>query len=339
MSSSHIKELTLDSLYNSKKIYELPKPTNTWLVNKIIEKSSEGYIILAKLHEKEKVIIKLSLDSKNEYNIYKLIERLPIIPTIPKLIGTLSCYELKTNLEDLSKLKDQGLCHGQKDSESIKIYLSIMERIKDCVKLDKILTLSLTTLQIISILIQGLYTIYSLYYVFGILHNDFNVGNILLKKCDESKKITFKFNSHPYRHFDYEIKHNSDELYRDDIIDTYGVRLYLIDFDQATIIHQKYINTDNITKHPIESAKEFLLAIVNSINSTELKDIIMEHYDTRGKHLISFSKKFLDKYISEPTEHNCNFLIDRNRVYYKMWLKEFFLKFDGLKRKYYGDFC
>lgn len=95
MSLSHIKELTLDSLYNynSKKIYELPKSINTWLVNKIIEKSSK-----AKLHEKEKVIIKLSLYSKNEYNIYKLIERLPIISTIPKLIGTLSC----TNLEDLS---------------------------------------------------------------------------------------------------------------------------------------------------------------------------------------------------------------------------------------------
>jgi hypothetical protein len=326
----------------SKSLYELPKPTNTWLVNKIIEQSSEGYIIIAKLHDKEKVIVKLSLDSKNEYNIYKLIERQPIIPTIPKLIGTLSCYELKKNLENLenlSKLKDQGLCNGKNDKDSTKIYLSIMERIKDCVKLDQISTLSLTSLQIISILIQGLYTIYSLYYVFGILHNDFNPGNILLKKCDENEKITFKFNSHPYRHFDYEIKDYPDELYREDTIDTYGVRLYLIDFDQATIIHKKYVNTDDISIHPIESAKDFLLSISNSTNSSELRDIIKQHYDTRGKHLISFSKKFLDKYISDPTEYNCNFLIDRNRVYYKMWLKEFFLKFNGLKRKYYGDYC
>lgn len=330
---------TKESQSDTRKIYELPKPTNTWLVNKIIEKSSEGYIIIAKLHEKEKVIIKLSLDSKNEYNIYKLIERLSIIPTIPKLIGTLSCYELKTNLENLSKLKDLGLCNGKNNKDSAKIYLSVMERIKDCVKLDQILTLSLSSIQIISILIQGLYTIYSLYYVFGILHNDFNPGNILLKKCDESEKITFKFNSHPYRHFDYEVKHYSDELYREDIIHTYGVRLYIIDFDQATTIHKKYINTDNITKHPIESAKDFLLTIANFANSIELKDIIMQHYDTRGKHLISFSKKFLDKYISDPTEYNCNFLIDRNRVYYKMWLKEFFFKFEELKRKYYGDFC
>ena len=41
------------------KIYKLP--TDDWLINKLIDQSTERYKIIAELHNKDKVIIKLSI--------------------------------------------------------------------------------------------------------------------------------------------------------------------------------------------------------------------------------------------------------------------------------------
>jgi hypothetical protein len=324
-------------------IYKLPLPTDTWLINKLINISSEGYTIIAKLHEKKDVIIKLSLDNpdskggNNEYFIYKFIEKLHLIPTIPRIYGVMNCYEKNVNIKNnLQNLVDKGLCNGLKNDDSSKIYFTIIKRINNSFNFSEYK--QLPKHYYLSILVQGLYTIYNLFYIFGILHNDFNDGNILLKPCDPNEKIVFKFDYIQYRYFSHEIDLSKDNYSYKYEIETNGVLLYIIDFDQATIYHHNYINTGALNKHPIQNAYDFINTIFKYEDGT-LYNICKDHYDTRGEHLIKASQKFIDRYNIEKTEINSYYLIDKLRSHYRMWIKELFNKIDDLKNKGYGEFC
>jgi hypothetical protein len=320
------------------KIYKLP--TDEWLINKLIEQSTEGYKIIAELHKKEKVIIKLSIKSSDEYTFYKLLEKLKSIPNIPKIHGVISCYETNENIrQHLKPLIEKGLCNGEKSKDSSKIYFTIMEKIKKGVTLEQLSQdrVRLPRKQILSILVQGLYTIYHMYYIFGILHNDFSTGNIILETCDNSKILKYTFCSTPYRYFSFELGEPYFISY-DYKVESNGVLLYLIDFDQASIYHNYYINTEKINKHPIESAFDFIESISN-FGDSDIYEICKKHYETRGKHLISYSQQFFDKYNKNPSDFYSHYLIDRTRVTLRMWMKELFKLFDETKNKGYGQLC
>ena len=305
-------------------IYKLPLPTDT----KLIEGSTE-----AELNKKNKVIIKLSTKSNDEYNIYKLLEKINHNPNIPKIYGVMSCYEkneyIKNNLKDLV---NKGLCYGNKDKDSTKIYLSIIERIKDSTTLTYIGNNKLPRMQILSLLLQGLFTIYHMFYVFGILHNDFNESNIMLKSCDQTKILEYKFISAPYRYFKFELPGGDDwnKCQKKYTIKTYGVQLYLIDYDQALIYHQYYINVDKISDHPIENAFKYIKTICK-YGDEDIYNICKEHFDTRGKHLIDYSQQFLNSYNQDKSDEKNCFMIDRWRITLRMWIKELFKYFPEMK--------
>lgn len=316
------------------KIHKRPQPTDSWLVNKLIEGSSEAYKIIAELDKKQKVIVKISIagpslpseryDDRNEYAIYKLLDKIPQVkPNIPKVYGQMHCYEKRRYVENfVEKLTNKGLCNGSE--KDVKIYLTIMENIKDGVTLDKT---KLNRAQTLSIIFQGLYQMYMFVYIFGILQNDYNTGNILISPTNKTV-IDYEIIHFPYRHFDFELTYDScnqeGSIYH---VPTNGLKLTLIDFDQGKCYHHKYINVTqvDIKDHVIEHAFKFITAVC-AYGDDDVYQTYKKHYDSRGKHLIAYSKQFFDRYNKERNESSSEMLIDRLRVTFRMWIKELLRK-------------
>jgi len=330
------------------KLYKRPQPTETWLINKLIEMSSEGYRIIAELDKKNKVIIKLTVadkllknkryDDRNEYKIYQLLDKLSHKnPNIPKLYGQMSCYEKKHYLENMEKkLIDKGLCNGKEDD--IKVYFTVMEYYTDAVQLDR-LPYRLNKIQTLSIIWQGLYQIYMLIYVFGILQSDYNPGNILIRKTSKSQ-IEYNILNAPYRFFDFEFKHDGcNSISTAFKVPTNGIQLILIDFDQARCYHHKYLNVVevSVSEHVIKHAYSFITSVC-SYGDQEILKICTEHFESRGKHLMEYSKQFFNRYNKEKNEPSSWMLIDRLKVTYRMWLRELHRKVQYIDGDYL-DLC
>ena len=310
-------------------------PTDDWLTIKDVKDSTEGYIILAQFYKKENVIIKLTARPSNELHIYRLLSKLPIVnPCLPKVYDMLSCFEKKENIKDkFAKLR--GLCNGSETD--VKVYMTIVEYIEG-ITLCEVKGMQFTAEQFFSLMIQGIYQIYNLYFVFGIMHNDFNESNILINKHD-APEIKFQLLSHPYRYYDFELGGDScNTNYHSKYVKAYGVKLYLIDFDQASCYHKKYKNVKDITKHPIDSVREFIISL-SKYADPKLWQVFEEHYESRGKHLIRYSQQFYDKYKEDPSDYNSYFLIDRTTVTLRMFCNELIYKYerDGLPQTY--EFC
>jgi len=316
-------------------------PTNDWLKVKVIKDSTEGLLVEVILYDKEKVIIKLSTNTSNEYMISQLLEKLPYEqPNLPKIYGVLTCYEKKEHIkQNLNSLINKGLCNGNNgNNDDIKIYMTIIENIKDSITLEQVGNSNFITNQYISLILQGLYQIYNLYYIFGIMHNDFNEGNILIVKTDK-KEIKHKVVFHPYRYYDYEIiDKECNEWSKSKYITSHGLRMYLIDFDQGSCYHKKYINVKSINDHPISDVRKYVKAISKYADPKWWK-LFEEHYNDRGQHLIKYSRQFFDKYRENPTEHNNYFLIDRTTVTLRMFCNELFKKYRNVGLTIDFDFC
>jgi hypothetical protein len=283
------------------------------------------------------VIIKLSINYETEYNIYKLLKKLKTNPNIPYIYGKIQFYEKNEYLlNNFQKLVCKRLCNI-----STLINFSIIERINYSVRFSElsIKNIRLSRIEILSLLLQGLYAIYNMFYMFGILYNDFSKENILLKPCDKSKTIIYEFDNQRYRYFniDFDFDFNFEQ-YNKQIIETNGVQLYLIDFYQSTSYYKHFINLNKIEIHPIDNAYAFIKTICkNSDNS--IYEICEEHFKIRGKHLIWKSQFFIDAYLQNPTYQNNYFMIDKMRLHYKIWIKELFKLFPEFKDKGYGQFC
>jgi len=320
-----------------------PRPTDSWLVSKLIEGSSEAYKIIAELEKKEKVIIKVSIaddnkntyngyDDRNEYKIYQLLDKIKQLkPSIPKLYGQMHCYEKKRYIDNfVEKLKDKGLCNGK--SGDVKIYLTIIENIKDGLQINK-LGRKLNRIETLSIIMQGLFQMYMFIYIFGILQNDYNPGNILISPTSE-QYINYEILHFPYRYFDYELGDDScnkeGTTYK---VLSNGVKLTIIDFDQGKCYHHKYINVTHvdIREHIIEHAFKFIKTVC-TYGDYDVFEICKKHYNSRGLHLISYSKQFFDVYNKEKNEPSSEYLIDRLRVTFRMWIRELQRKFPDLDR-------
>jgi hypothetical protein len=330
------------------KFHKRPLPTDSWLVSKLIEGSSEAYKIIAELDKKEKVIIKVSIaddslekhryDDRNEYRIYQLLDKIKQTkPNIPKVYGQMHCYEKKRYIDDfIKKLSNRGLCNGQRGD--VKIYLTVMENIKDGYPIDKI-GRKLNRMETLSIIMQGLFQMYMFIYIFGILQNDYNVGNILVSPTKETY-INYEILHFPYRYFDYELGdddcNKEGSVYK---VATNGIKLTIIDFDQAKCFHHKYINVTHvdIKEHVIEHAFRFIQTVC-MYGDNDVFEICNNHYKTRGLHLINYSKQFFDRYNKERDESSSDYLIDRLRVTFRMWIKELQRKFPDLDKTHI-DIC
>lgn len=339
-------------------IYKRPLPTDTWLINKLIEQSTlalrarrmrrartEGYKIIAELDKKEKVIIKVSMDQpdkyskgNNEYYIYKLLEKLgKSQPNIPSIYGVMTCYEKRENIDNLFRLTGKGLCYGEKDKHSSKIYLTIMENIKHGSTIDTFRRLN--KMETLSVIWQGLFQMYVMYYIFGILHNDYNASNILLYDT-RTPFVEYNIVSFPFRYYKFDIgNEEANQDYNTYKIPTYGVKLKLIDFDQAKCYHHNHINVDRVSDHVIKHAFDFI-EVVCKYGDNDVYVICKQHFDTKGKHLIDYCIKFFERYNKERDEISNELFIDKTRVTFRMWMKQLKYKFPELEAHFVNmDLC
>jgi serine/threonine protein kinase len=294
-------------------------PTDPWLSDLLVKNVSTKGILMYGKHMKDKdIVIKLSKDNNDEYMIYKLLDKMKTkLSNIPYVYANMSCYERKDVIDSNFK-RIKGLCNGSKDDpQSQKIYLSVIEYIDKSTTLDGIGNHRLPDNQMISLIFQGLFTLYQMYYVFGIIHKDLNGGNILVQHTDK-KTLDYKIKYSPYRFFPFEVDigdcANHTQTYT---IDTHGMRLYLIDFDQAYIYHHDYNNAD--IKHTIMDDVHAYMVSVLSKASPTIVTTYTTVYTQCFERIKECCLRYQQKYVEDRTPHNNNYMIEKTtsalRVY------------------------
>lgn len=291
-------------------------PTDSWLSNLVVQASSTDTMLLVGNYMKDKkVVVKLVMnDNNNEYKVLSLIDKTKIrFKNLHVIYGNGSCYEKKDVLQtNYERIKGRGMCYGSKDDgDSVKIYFSIISYI-DGMTLEQIGSSKLPDEQVISLVMQGMMTIYQLFYVFGIMHRDFNAGNIIVKPTND-KTIEYKIKWWPYRYFPFEYKDDNCYINAPSYaIETKGVRLYLIDFDNATVYHHDYRNAD-VTHTVIEEVDRFLMTMLR-YGSKELQDKYLNIQDLlfqRGKQCC---QRHHDRYNNNKTQETNEFMLERCTV-------------------------
>lgn len=312
-------------------------PTDEWLDKLLLQNvSTKGYLLMGKHMKDQDVVIKLSTDNNDEYKIYGLMQKMKTyMPNIPYVYANFSCYEKKSIVDRKFKdIKGRGICYGNKDDgQSQRIYLTVIQHLDTFVTLDDVGSAKLPDHHITSLMFQGLYTIYLLYYVFGIMHRDFNGGNILIQQT-EKKTLDYKVVYSPYRFFPFEVQ--IGDCYENGVtysVDTHGVRLYLIDFDQSSIYHHDYIKdyiTTDIKHTIIDEAHAFITSLLSKATST-MVDKYNKVYKQCFDRIKECCLRYHDKYNGDKTPHNNNYMLYKTaaalRAYMDYVRKEFGLPF------------
>lgn len=232
------------------------EPTDKWLIAKTIESvNSDNVVLFGEFNKKHDVVIKVLKTNYIEYKIYKILYHFKYeLPNLPKIFGAYTCFENSKFLFDIvnnynkqnNKNVNTGICRYDpkidENENKIKIKFVIMERIKNSEIACNIFNgKKLSDDLFLSIMMQGLYQIYQLYYIFGIVISDYNMSNMLVQKTDD-KYIQYKISYNPYRYYKEEFRCIPYNDTWDKIIDItlYGFKIYLIDFDNGNIIHDRF---------------------------------------------------------------------------------------------------
>lgn len=195
-------------------------PTKDWLVpiSKLMsdDMASQGMILMARLIDKEKVIVKISNEHMNK--LYVINSVLQDIPNFNTSYCVLLCNE-KSEILDSKYLDAKQFCSGNKNNNDIT--LEIMKYYTS----GSINNLSKTpNLKIIrKILDQLLCAQLEAFYKYGFLHNDIHKANILFEENDF--KYTFKL---------------SKSKYYKPIVFNEKIKFVITDFDRADLLNPKY---------------------------------------------------------------------------------------------------
>ena len=168
-------------------------PTKKWLkpLEKLIvdDINTSGLIMIAENIEKEKVIVKITKDKRDD-----IIEINDIIKHMPNFIETYCTFSCLENFDILdAQYKDaKGFCNS-KDGSGDFITLEIMKKYKNG-SLNKYIN-KLELDQVINIIKQLLLAQIHIFNKTGFIHNDMsNLGNILIDKTKKPIDIKYKFN-------------------------------------------------------------------------------------------------------------------------------------------------
>lgn len=284
-------------------------PTDEWLNKLILHGSStKGLHFIGNYMKDKKVVVRVTIGEKDpEYVVLDLVERKmkTRLTNVPVIYGTMSCYETNKNIHDnFKRITGKGLCYGDKqDNDSKKIYMSVISYIDNAVTMTDTGSKKLPDEQVVSLIMQGLFTIYQLYYVFGILHNDFNTSNILIQPTNK-EKLEYKIKCTPYRFFAHEFQ--DDSVFDGPCnmsVESKGVRLYLIDFDQASVYHHNYMNVIFSEKSTtcIESADKFVETML-ALGSKDMCDKYKAMKQLHVNRLIDYCKRHHGMYLDRKDE-------------------------------------
>lgn len=273
---------------NSKNKELIIEPTDKWLIAKTIESiNAENYVLFGELAKKHDVVIKILRNNFIEYKIYRILLNFNyVLPNLPKIYGTYTCYENSKTFENYvntyntqkNKSVNTSICkfnhEKNKDNDKIKIKFIVMERISDCsIAINLFKNKKLDNNLFLSILMQGLYEIYQLYYIFGIVIADYNMSNMLVQHVDD-KYIEYKLSYNPYRYFKEEQRccPYNDTWDKITKIKLYGLKIYLIDFDNGRIIHDRF--RDNQKSNIILNVIQQLFSFIDNLSAHASEQII-----------------------------------------------------------------
>jgi serine/threonine protein kinase len=205
-------------------------PTNEWL--KPLEPlvtgiSTKGKMMLAKMVNKQKVVVKLTknVDIKKIKNISGLVNK---FYNFPKIYCVFQCAEDETNF-DTNYLDTLGFCKNNKtnsDSTDPIITLEIMKLYKH--KLSEYYQkLSVNDIKIF--MKQLVFGLLHAFQANGFIHGDLHIDNILLNLSDTDVQLKYTINKRNYS------------------IDT-QIECIITDFDRSILYDIKYLDRPKFVK-------------------------------------------------------------------------------------------
>ncbi len=244
----------------------------------------DNMTLLQKLSSDDNIFFKIVSADSVEYKIYKALKSLKNnIPNTIKIYGSFGCVLKKKSYEKIKKkyesisgeIVDLKLCdsyvsntdyndqHLIPETNStpksnptpyVKLKFIALESLTNYTRIDDFLTNKvLPNEMFLSIYLQGLYQLFNYYNTLGIIHGDYNDGNILVSYDNTliDETIQYKFGTCPFRTYKNMWSYCDVFTYYDDkIIDikTYGMKLMLIDFDNSIILHTDYAEQNDFTR-------------------------------------------------------------------------------------------
>jgi len=180
-----IKEIHINKSKNKNYII----PTNEWL-NPIMpfisnDFNAKSLIMLSNLVDQGKVIVKITKNS-NYHKIKTINKYVKSNPNMLYTLKTIQCSEAEINYE--VQYKDcLGYCNKDEiETENIEIVLEIMKLYQGSLN-NYLNKFSLGEIE--DLMKQILFCQLHIYNKIGFVHNDIHLGNILVKKIDDSKEL------------------------------------------------------------------------------------------------------------------------------------------------------
>ena len=200
-------------------------PTDTWLepLNPLITNlSSRGKLILARMANKNKVIVKITknLDLFRIKYISHIVQK---IPNFPKVYCVFECNEDESNF-NTNYLNINGFCHEK--SDKFKIILEIMKLYPN--KISEYNN-KLNIQQIKPILKQLIFGLMYAFELTGFIHGDLHIENILINKFEEEKELTYII-----KHKTFKIKTKEEYI--------------ILDFDKSITYDKTYMSLPFFTE-------------------------------------------------------------------------------------------
>ena len=263
---------TIKTISNKSKDKKYIIPTNEWLKPlkplKNDDINSRSLIMLSKLVDKEKVVVKITknIDYKKINIINNYIKH---NPNMLHTFGTLKCSEAEINYDTLYD-GCEGYCNkNDLETENIDIVLEIMKLYDGSLNSQ---TNKFDILEIEDLLKQILLCQLHIYWKIGFVHNDIHLGNFLINKKKDKDTLI------------YQIKNKSYKFETD-------VKIILSDFDRATIYNQEILPLE-----PYNSEYTIHSNIIKTINS--FKHLLKNHDKEKlSKHLEESLKIFSSDFI------------------------------------------
>ncbi len=314
------KSKPLKCLSNSdKKAYVIP--TNKWLqpIKPLITNSSDAQQILARMVDKEDVLVRVTSNSNGKLKIIN--KQLQSISNFPLVYCTIECNE-STDILDTDYIINgkpaKGFCNGK--SSDGYVTLEVMKYYK-ANKLDKLLKQKISLDAMKNLLNQALCAQLLAFQAYGFVHNDININNFIIEeqqtmfeyKYDFGNNIGFKSVKGKINFKVYVIDFGQAELLNPELRSQYIPDYWINSIYQSApkLTNPKYYikKADTLPNSLFETIKEFLNLCPNysenldKINKIQVQqNQILDYYNyyfnksysTMSRHTNDF-KKFVNR--------------------------------------------
>ena len=254
MSKCVIDETTKYYLIPTKKWL---KPIESLLVD---DSNTAGILMISKLVEKEKVIVKIT--SGNNKKIKILSMKLNFLYNFTKTYCSFSCLE---NYTKILKKYDKEDYFCEKNGNRI-ITIEIMKKYEG--SLSKLVG-KLTISQITQILIQILYSIMEAFRIYGFIHEDLSLGNILYKIKSTNEVIEYNLTANRTLYVNLVIGEIVPMISDYDKTESYKNEIY-IKYSEMPMI--KLIKGYNETKTILDSISKIAQSLILLLGDEKLKN-------------------------------------------------------------------